>query len=248
MAGPTSFFGSTIASADLGWLRASLDCYEPREIFDHRHRGHCFFVLLSGQHVDGSDWCQVEQPLASAIVRPPDFRHRTLIGPLGMAGLNISVEDPGGSDVFQSYRVAQNHAVRQASLRLAVALRRDCGIDDAATEFLAAVAGPLHDTPGWITRALERIDAEFDQAQSLTELAAEAGVHPVTFCRAFRRATSVTTSEYVAALRSAKVCDAVMRRSPVGVACVESGFTDHAHGTRWFRRLTGAPPTALSTG
>lgn len=239
------FFGQTMARLDLGWSVVSLERYAPGELGEHRHSGVCAFVLLSGQHQDATDWTRVEQRPATTILRPAESRHSTLIGPLGMVGINIAWTKDGALDDCDRYSLISGHAVRCAAVRLAVALRTGKAVEESTWELTAAMAGPPTKSSAWIDDVVAAVDCEQSSLPSLSGLADLAGVHPVTLCRAFRQSTGVTYTEYVAGIRAASVCGRVLAGQGVGESCVEAGFADHAHGTRTFRRIAGAPPAVL---
>jgi len=241
------FFGQTVARCDMGWAVISLERYASGELGEHRHAGVCSFVLLSGEHQDATDWTRIDQSPATAILRPEGLRHSTLVGPRGMVGINVAWRDAAAAPDCQDYRLFSDHAVRRAAIRLAVALRQQGDVEGSTWDLVAAMAGPALTTPVWFGEVLDTIGASGVTPPSLSALAHRVGVHPVTLCKAFRQATGATYSEYVAGIRAASVCSGILSGQGVGESCVEAGFADHAHGTRTFRRMVGAPPTALLT-
>lgn len=84
-----------------------------------------------------------------------------------------------------------------------------------------------------------------EEVLSLQSLAAEAGVHPATLTRAFRRAYGVPPGEYLRRLRLDRAVHATSTSDrPLSEIALEAGFSDQAHFTRAFKRATGWTPGA----
>jgi AraC family transcriptional regulator len=145
-------------------------------------------------------------------------------------------------------------APRRAALRLALAAVERDGV--ALAGALGDLAQHLRATPDPTRRAtstrahLERIRArlqdEPDRELRVTELAREAGLHPVTVGLQFRRAFGCSIRAYRQRLRSERAAIALMqpRRSLTAIA-LDHGFFDLSHLTRVFRREFGVPPGAF---
>lgn len=94
----------------------------------------------------------------------------------------------------------------------------------------------------WLERACELLRDRFTEPLTITELAREAGVHPVRLARHFRRAYGCTIGQYV---RELKVDFAVRElRTGASLAAIaqRTGFSDQSHFTRVFKRATGITP------
>jgi AraC family transcriptional regulator len=107
-------------------------------------------------------------------------------------------------------------------------------------------AGASPAIPAWLGRIRRLLHDRFAEKLSLTELAAEAGVHRVHLAQRFRRAYGVPPGEYQRRLRLefafGELRSGARSISDVALA---AGFADQSHLTRAFRRTFGAPPGRL---
>lgn len=100
------------------------------------------------------------------------------------------------------------------------------------------------DRPCWLTRALEYVRAHFREVLTLAQVAEAAEVHPVHLARGFRLRQGMTIGDYIRRLRIEWACrELVATDRPIVEVAVHSGFCDHSHMTRVFRRQTGLTPT-----
>ena len=72
-----------------------------------------------------------------------------------------------------------------------------------------------HTEPVWWTRVIEILHASFRENVRMTELASEAGVHPVYLSRMFRRIEGKTAGTYVQQLRVQHACRGLRERESV---------------------------------
>jgi AraC family transcriptional regulator len=102
------------------------------------------------------------------------------------------------------------------------------------------------DRPRWFEHALEYLQTHFREVLTLAQVANAAGVHPVHLARAFRRRQGMTVGDYIRTLRIEWACrELVATDRPIVEIAVHTGFFDHSHMTRIFRRQTGLTPTAF---
>ncbi|MBI3790504.1 MAG: helix-turn-helix transcriptional regulator [Gemmatimonadetes bacterium] len=100
--------------------------------------------------------------------------------------------------------------------------------------------------PRWVARAVARLLEDSGSEVTIAALAADAGVHPVYFVRAFRAWTGASP----AALRRRHRVQLAVRMLTLGEASLSEvamhcAFTDQSHLTRWIVRATGVTPSAL---
>jgi AraC family transcriptional regulator len=122
-------------------------------------------------------------------------------------------------------------------------------VEGLLLELLAAVSRRGERVPGgaapWLEEVRDRLHADLAARPTLAELAAEAGVHPVTLARAFRRTFACTVGEYLRRLRLERAADQLAGGSqPLAEIALTAGFADQSHFSNVFRRRTGMSPSA----
>jgi AraC family transcriptional regulator len=102
---------------------------------------------------------------------------------------------------------------------------------------------PVAATPAWLYQAREHLQESYASGVRLSELAEQAGVHPVYFARQFRRFYGVSVGEYVRHLqfREAATLLANQKNSLAQIA-YKVGCADQAHLTRLFAAGFGITP------
>jgi AraC family transcriptional regulator len=92
--------------------------------------------------------------------------------------------------------------------------------------------------------AYERIRQEFRDKLSIMQLAREAGMHPVSFARAFRARYGASPGELVRRLRVEWAAVELLRRreEPIARIAADAGFYDQSHFARAFNARFGCPP------
>jgi AraC-like DNA-binding protein len=119
-------------------------------------------------------------------------------------------------------------------------LRHHLGKD----ERLASVTGSLV-----AERAMEYIQAHYDEPFSLDDLARAAGA-PDRFqlSRTFRRRFGTSPHACLVEVRLTKAREMLRSAVPPAEAALASGFSDQSHLGRWFRRAYGLTPAAYRLG
>jgi AraC-like DNA-binding protein len=141
------------------------------------------------------------------------------------------------------------------ALRLYLELRRPGAAGAVSTtglarELFAATAARIALTrrslPGWFRHARQRLGEGGAGVAGIGAMAAVAGVHRVHFNRAFHRAYRHPVSDLVRHLRVEAACRAIVRGDgTLSRIAAETGFSDHSHMTRVFRRSLGVTPRGL---
>ena len=97
--------------------------------------------------------------------------------------------------------------------------------------------------PQWLERVRNVLEQRFAEPYKLSEIAAEAGVHPVHLAREFRKHYGTSVGEYLRRVRIEYACRELMD-SNVAVTNIAfaAGFADQSHFSRTFKRLCGTTP------
>lgn len=105
---------------------------------------------------------------------------------------------------------------------------------------------PKSAMPEWLSKAVGLIRSEYSCGISLAQVAAAAGVHPVTVAVAFRRHFGKSVGDYVEDLRIAHARQELENTNrPIAEIAQEAGFYDESHMGRVFRRRFGISPGTL---
>jgi AraC family transcriptional regulator len=97
--------------------------------------------------------------------------------------------------------------------------------------------------PPWLRRVRDRIHAGFRGTLRMSDLAAEAGVHPVYLARAFRQRYDCSPAEYARRLRVEAASELLARSDvPLAQVALSAGFSDQSHLAHQFRRMVGVSP------
>lgn len=123
-------------------------------------------------------------------------------------------------------------------------------IEGLALEVLAVTArsGLRSTTPGpppWLARVRDRLHDEDGSRLRVTDLAVDAGVHPVHLARVFRRHYGSSIGAYARHTRlECARAELLQTDRPLATIAADAGFTDQSHFTRLFRRAYGIAPAS----
>ena len=212
----------------------------------------------------------------SVLLRPAGEVHENHLGPRGARTLSVELT-PGRLGLgVKSLASLLSLALRReaALLDIGLAMSRELRNSDAATPLaleslaLELLARMVRDesagesrrsepfrvktdavVPRWLADARESIHERFrEQTLRVAALAAERGVHPVYFARAFRERFGVSPGEYVRRLRVEFALERVMSSSDTLAAIAhDCGYADQSHMSRHLRRRHGLSPGKLRT-
>jgi len=159
--------------------------------------------------------------------------------------LRVVARDPALADTFLRAEAAMTTPD-------GAGLPREALFAELIERWLTAHAGALPDRvppsphePQAVRRARAHLDAHLDAPVSLKELAAEARLSPFRLCRAFRSSVGMPPHAYHLDRRIRHALDLLRAGEPIADTALACGFTDQAHLTRVFRRLTGMTPGAF---
>jgi AraC-like DNA-binding protein len=97
---------------------------------------------------------------------------------------------------------------------------------------------------GRMARAVQMIEQRYAEPLTICQLAEEAGLSRSQFDRQFRRLYGTAPREYLLRTRVRAACRRLRETDdPVTAIAIDTGFYDHSHLSRTFRRFTGSSPT-----
>lgn len=125
-------------------------------------------------------------------------------------------------------------------------------IEGLALELLAEAARQpsygIEAAPAWLRQAREMLVEHFSERLTLTEIAAEVGVHPVYLVTAFRQKFGVTIGEFVRKLRIEHACAQLDKGDlPLSAIAFQAGFADQSHFSKVFKSYVGITPHQYRT-
>ena len=124
-------------------------------------------------------------------------------------------------------------------------------IEGLGLELIAAIARDsrarettARQRPRWLSRAHEIIRARFLEHLTLSDIAGDIGVHPVTLAREFRHHYHCTVGEILRRERIGFACrELASSGKPLAEIAIAAGFYDQSHFARIFKKTTGITPT-----
>lgn len=252
------FRRETLRTSDLTLAETT---YQPgHRLPPHAHDLPFFSLLVRGSFREVHDGGVRECGPASLVFYPEHEPHREDFGPEGGRSFHVEIGRSWSErlrDIGSAYssgsRESLGGRLNLVMVRLhAWFLGGGSGVEaeELVWEMLGQVTrsdrlGTESRPPAWLHRMRDRIHSDFRGRVRVTDLAEEAGVHPVHAARVFRRHHQCTIAEYVHTLRieQARRGLADRRRSLSSIA-LSVGFSDQAHFTRRFKALVGVTPGA----
>jgi AraC family transcriptional regulator len=254
--GAGQFFGSVNERLSLPEAHLSRLVHEhPRRVPPHTHERPFFSFLLQGAYREQAARTLIEYEPLTLVYHPPAFEHHDEIGSLG--GLFFAIEpSPAWLSFVQQetgdfpWRDLRGGPAVWRTLALYSAFHaRDLSIVPDLLFDLAASSTSLRASLGSIPPLwLHRVDdcLRANPLLPLTDIAREAGVHPVHLSRTFRRFRGLSFASYRNQIRILSAARQLENReTPITSIALECGFTDQSHLTRTFKRLTGYTPAAF---
>ena len=124
-------------------------------------------------------------------------------------------------------------------------------LEPLVVDLLAAFSGDRRyrrngPAPSWLACVRERLLEEQPPTVRTTALAREAGIHPVSLARAFRRQYGESISDCVRRIKLQRAASALKDpRISLAEVALQAGLADQSHLTRLCRQETGVTPAAL---
>ena len=228
-----------------------------RSVPRHEHELAYVTLVLRGDYLEGDRRLDEMRPL-TAVFNPKGVTHSTLIGPAGASFFTVEFRPEASQDIdlaLPQSTVFDCGAgwILWPVLGLYSAIKTGTAdplvIDGHVLELMGALSGlnsrekSVSLQPRWFARVKERLHEEFRSGVRMTDLARDAGVHPVHLARVFRRIERRTPGEYQHGLQVRAACDLLPDPDcSLAAVAAECGFADQSHFTRIFRRMTSTTP------
>jgi AraC-like DNA-binding protein len=228
----------------------SLKCHAPGQFQPaHSHDFDKVSFMLSGSLIERHGSVERKVEAGWTVVKPAGVTHEDWIGPNGLRTLTL-VASPRGEASGAWRSLVQDYRWMPIERSVAKLLRLFADrveypatvIEKAVFALLASVTEAKLSNDDWYSKAITLLGETYTEPPSLTDLARQVSVHPVTLSRAFgKRGTS--KSEIVHMCRARHAMRLIPRGGPVAMLAAELGFADSAHFARSFRHCTGLSPT-----
>jgi AraC family transcriptional regulator len=225
-------------------------------VHHHEHELAYVTIVLQGDYFEGERGRLENLSPFTAVFNPVGAAHSTVIGPGGATLFTIEFRTKRMRELDlrlpeQTTTDAGAGNMLWPGLRLFSAFKHETAdsltLEGHVFEILAAIARLDRSSekapPHWLRRVKDRLHAEFSTQLRMSDLAREAGVHPVHLARAFRRFEKRTPGEYLRQLQLRAACDLLRNPEwPLANIAAECGFADQSHFTRIFRRTIATTP------
>jgi AraC family transcriptional regulator len=244
----TEFFGRRIRERRLGQYALSLRWYAPGlRVPLHEHSDAYVTAVIRGGYEEVAAGHRRRCGQQALVAHAGGERHANRFGQAATLCLDVH-----GVDVSASALIDSGPGAALTSKLYREFLHPD-GLSAIVVEavlmelHVEALRQPAVRTrAGWLEEIRGTIDRDFMHTQSLRELAAGVGLHPVHVARSFRQSFGRTVGEALRERRVAYARDRLLAgdRSITAIAAA-CGFADQSHLTRSFRRITGLTPAAF---
>jgi AraC family transcriptional regulator len=248
-------------SEHIGPLVLSEVVHTPRSrIGWHVHELAALALTIQGSSIETFKNASFERSERGLLLRPAGERHRDSVGNKGEKCFLIELDSSWLGDLPSLRSILQNPRFHRPGVITQLAQRayREWHHSDTASgiaiqslvyEIAARLVrdedsqdGPQ--PPNWLRRVKQRLDQDFAETPSLTELAGIGGVHPTHLARHFRRHYRLTVGEYLRQRRVAAAIELLSRKNlPLTEVALDSGFSSHGHLCTVFKRVTGMTPS-----
>ncbi len=238
-------------------LAARVSWYAPHEHMQrHAHDCHQLSLLLLGTLAEQTPQGEERLALPALGVKQAGVMHANDYGPTG--ALMLGIDLPAAFDLQQHLgigyawqwraRAVQPVLLQGRGLLSALWAEELAGddLDSRLWELLASMATTgeraAGTPPRWLALSCQRLQ---DQSLPLTGLAAEVGVHPVYFARAFARWMGCAPSVFRVRAQLQRALPLLAKGHALADVAQAAGFSDQAHFSRTARAHSGLTPARL---
>ncbi|MCE4536271.1 AraC family transcriptional regulator [Pelomonas sp. P7] len=260
------FYGSFEARSDVaGFSLARLNARAAdHDVEPHEHPDGHFIVVLAGRYRSSARGAERLLGPGDVLWNPPGTRHRdSFVEPGGrFAALSLGASQAAGLGLLDggarrlrdaAQRFAQALAGKAGALDLGGLLQVEagchelCALSATVPRADAAAIGDRRE-PAWLRRCMEQLVDDCERPLRLADLAASAGVHPVSLSRAFRRRYGLSPGQLQRRALLNRAACRLREGQPIADVAAQLGFADQSHFTRLFRAEYRCTPAAWLGG
>ena len=234
-------------------------CAPEHTVARHQHVDAHFVLVLHGEYRSAA---QAGRLGPGALVWNPagtEHRDHFTTGHGGFLALSLSAGPAAALGLDQGaprlLGAAAAHTARaMAAMPAAAGASELLDLEGLAHELCISAGGTAapdlahRKVPPWLRRCMERLLDAPDTALSLAALAAEAGVHPVSLARAFRRHYGMSPGQLQRRTQLNRAAALLKRGESAAAVAAACGFADQSHFTRSFRAEYRCTPAAWQAG
>jgi len=250
-------FGSPMARQRIGRFALSLTYYDERTVLPwHEHDAPYLTFVLAGAYRESLRGGTRECTPRSAVYHPAGERHRDEFGGRSTACLDLSFDSAWLQSVqsrgcaIDRAALVDSPAVARIGAGIAREFRDADGVSPMIIEGLLLELFAENErrrrapiAPLWLQRVREMVAERCTENITLSEMAAEAGVHPNHLARAFRSHYGCTIGEFTRARRIEFAKERIRAGAALVDVALDLGFADQSHFTRTFRNVSGQSPS-----
>ena len=230
---------------------------------EHAHAHPFFSLLLRGTFRERMDRGTRDCIPTSLVFYPEQEPHEERFGDEGGRAFHVELGSPWIGEMKERGMTYEPGSTETLGGPLNLLMTRlyawlywdgaGVGAEEIVVEMMSSLGRARHGRhearrPPWLDRVRDLLHERCAEVVRVSELAEEAGVHPVHVGRVFRRYEGCTVGHYVRRLRIERACSALVDGSrTLSDIALDIGFSDQAHFTRRFKELTGLTPGRYRT-